>query len=404
MITYKYVAKAPDGSKVTGTVEAYNEIDAADRIKQNYGIILRLEQAKEESESLLSRSIGGKRLNNKAFLVMCSQFATIIGAGIPVSRAVKLVAAKMNDKTLNNMLVKVGEDVEAGRSLSAAFTERGGDFLPSAFIETISAGEASGNLGKSFRTVFEHFDKKAKTAGKVRSAMGYPLFVLAIAVVVVIILMVKVVPALTSVFESYSAEIPALTRLLIDIASFFSRYWLVMAAVAAAIFIFVKIYGRSETGRLNLSKLLLKLPVLGNIAELTAASEFSNTLALMLSSGMPLTRALNITGRTMSNYYKSAEVSKLATKIEEGHSLGASMREAGVMPDILVDMVSVGEETGEMESSLRDVAEYYDSELDTATKSAISKLEPIMLLILAVVAGFIVISVYVGMFSMYSVM
>ncbi len=405
MVTFKYVAKSRSGEKVNGVIEAYNEMDAVDRIKQNYSIILKLTEVKEEDEGgFLTKDIGPKKLNKKAFLLMCSQFSTIIGAGVPISRCVQLIAAKISDKNLHKMLLKVASDVEAGRSLSASFSERGGDFLPPEFTETISAGEQSGNLEKSFRTVYEHFDKQIKTAGKVRSAMAYPLFVLAIAVIVVVILMVKVVPSLTSVFDSYGADLPGITKALIAVSNFFAKYWLLMAVIIIAVIIGLKIYGRSESGRLKLAKLKLRLPILGNIAELNSASEFSNTLTMMLSSGLPLTKAISITARTLTNYHMSTEVGKLTARLEEGLSLGKSMREAGFMPDILVDMVAVGEETGELESTLKTAATYYDSELETATASALAKLEPALLIGLAGIAGFIVIAIYSAMFGMYGAM
>ncbi len=404
MVTYRYIAKSRSGEKVNGVIEAYNETDAVDRIKQNCSVILKLTPVKEEAEGLLNKDIGGKRLNKKAFLLMCSQFATIIGSGIPLSRTVQLIADKISDKRLHKMLLKVASDVEAGRSLSASFAERGGDFLPQEFLETVAAGEESGNLEKSFQNVYEHFDKQVKTAGKVRSATAYPLFVLAIAVIVVAILMVKVVPSLTSVFDSYGAQLPAMTRALIAISNFFSRYWMIMAIVILAVVIAIRMYENTEAGRLSIAKLKLKLPVLGNIATLNAASEFSNTLGMMLSSGLPLTRAISITARTMSNYYMSTETGKLAVKLEEGFPLGSSMRDAGILPDILVDMVAVGEETGEMESTLRTTAEYYDSELQLATDSALSKMEPILLVGLAGIAGFIVVAIYSAMFGMYGAM
>ena len=165
-----------------------------------------------------------------------------------------------------------------------------------------------------------------------------------------------------------------------------------------------KVYGNTEEGRMNLAKWSLKVPVLGNIQILNAASEFANTLTTMLSSGLPLTRAINITAKTMSNYFMSTEVGKLAVKLEEGRGLGASMREANFMPDILVDMVSVGEETGEMEKTLHTIAGYYDAELDMAIASALAKLEPALLVGLAGIAGFIVIAIYMAMFGMYAAM
>ena len=390
------------GQKVSGVIEAFNEMDAVDRIKQNHSMIIKMTPVKEKS--LLNMEIGGNKLNNKAFIVMCSQFAIILGAGIPIARTCHLIADKTTDKPLKRMLMHVAEDVEAGRSIAASFAERGDKLLPATFVETIAAGEQSGNLDKAFQTVHEHFDKQAKMAARVKSALAYPMFVLVIAVVVVIVLMVKVVPTFLAIFDSYDAQLPVPTLILIAISDFFVKYWMVLVAVIAAVAIFYKVYGNTEEGRMNLAKWALKVPILGNIQSLNAASEFANTLATMLASGLPMTRAISITAKTMSNYYMSTEVGKLAVKLEEGHALGASMREANFMPDILVDMVSVGEETGEMEQTLKTIATYYDSELDMAINSALEKLEPALLVGRAGIAGFIVIAIYMAMFGIYGAM
>ena len=383
-------------------IDAFNEMDAVDRIKQNHSVIIKITPVKENG--LLNMEIGGNKLNNKAFIVMCSQFAIILGAGIPIARTCHLIADKTTDKPLKRMLMHVAEDVEAGRSISASFAERGEKLLPTTFVETIAAGEQSGNLDKAFQTVHEHFDKQAKMAARVKSALAYPIFVLFIAVAVVVVLMVKVVPTFLAIFDSYDAQLPVPTLILIAISDFFVKYWMVLLAIIAAAVIFYKVYGNTEEGRMNLAKWSLKVPILGNIQELNAASEFANTLTTMLSSGLPMTKAITITAKTMSNYYMSTEVGKLAVKLEEGHALGASMREANFMPDILVDMVSVGEETGEMEQTLKTVAIYYDAELDMAINSALEKLEPALLVGLAGIAGFIVIAIYMAMFGMYAAM
>ena len=402
MVTYKYTALSQSGQKVSGVIDAFNEMDAVDRIKQNHSVIIKMTPVKENG--LLNMEIGGNKLNNKAFIVMCSQFAIILGAGIPIARTCHLIADKTTDKPLKRMLMHVAEDVEAGRSISASFAERGEKLLPTTFVETIAAGEQSGNLDKAFQTVHEHFDKQAKMAARVKSALAYPIFVLFIAVAVVVVLMVKVVPTFLAIFDSYDAQLPVPTLILIAISDFFVKYWMVLLAIIAAAVIFYKVYGNTEEGRMNLAKWSLKVPILGNIQELNAASEFANTLTTMLSSGLPMTKAITITAKTMSNYYMSTEVGKLAVKLEEGHALGASMREANFMPDILVDMVSVGEETGEMEQTLKTVALYYDAELDMAINSALEKLEPALLVGLAGIAGFIVIAIYMAMFGMYAAM
>lgn len=403
MATYKYTALSNNGQRVSGIMEGYNELDAVDRIKQSYKILLEIKEVKEKT-GLMNIEIGGNRLNEKAFTVMCSQFAIIVSAGIPIARTVQLIADKTTDKTLKKMLQKVAADVESGRGLAASFADHGEKFLPTTFVETIRAGEESGNLDKAFETVYEHFDKMNKMRAKVRGALAYPIFVMVVAVVVVIVLMVKVVPTFTEIFESYDSELPFVTQLLIDISNFFRRGWMAMLIIAVLAAIAYKLYDSLDEGRLNLAKLQLKIPVLGNIAELNSASQFANTLSTMLASGLTMTRALAITSKTLDNYFISTEVGKITGKLEQGHALGVSLREANILPDILVDMVGVGEETGEMEQTLKTIGTYYDTELDMAIASALAKLEPALLVGIAVVAGFIVIAMYMAMFSMYAVM
>ena len=400
------MALSPDGQRVNGVVEGFDEFDAVDRIKQTCDVIIKLTPQKDNGEEPgflnMNMEIGKPKLNAKAFTVMCNQFAIILKSGIPISRTVQLIADKTTDKVLRRMLKKVADDVESGRSLAEAFTERGGDFLPQTFIETIRAGEQSGNLDGSFRSVADHFDKQTKMRGKVKSALAYPMFVLVIAFAVVIVLMVKVVPTFTAIFDSMDMELPGITKALISISEFFQKSWMILLAVFAVVTIAYKVYGNTEEGRLKLAELQLKLPVLGEIAELNAASQFANTMATMLGAGLPMTRCVTITAKVLDNYYLSTEVGKLSGKLEEGNALGASMREAQIMPDILVDMVGVGEETGEMEQTLHTIAGYYDDELSRAIASAVAKMEPALLVGLAGIAGFIVIAMYVAMFSMYA--
>ncbi len=404
MVTYQYTAISRNGEKVNGVVEAYNELDAVDRIKQNCDVVLKMKEVKDDEMGLLNREIGGNKLNAKAFTVMCSQFAIIIRSGVPIARAVRLIAEKTTDKKLKKILTHVAADVESGRSLAASFEERGGDLFPPTFVETIRAGEDSGTVDRSFESMQTHYEKQTKIRQKIRSALAYPAFVLVIAVIVVIVLMVVVVPVFEDLFASYGAELPGVTKALIAISNFFRKYTLWIAAALILIFIGCKIYGNTEEGRLKLAKLALKLPLLGNIQELTAASQFANSLTMMLKAGLPLTRCVSITSKVISNYHISQEVGKLAGKLEEGQSLGKSLRAAGVMPDILTDMVAVGEESGEMESTVGTIAKYYDDELETAIQSVIAKLEPAVLIVLAVVAGFIVVAMYIAMFQLYAAM
>ena len=406
MPTYKYSAMSRDGKKVSGVMEGFNELDAVAKIKETYSIVLQISEVKEQGKAaqFLSLDIGGNKLNDKAFTLMCSQFSVILKAGIPIRRTVELIAEKMTDKPLKRILEQVAKDVEAGRSLSASFAERGRKMLPVTFLETIYAGEEAGNLDTAFDSVSKHYTKQSKMKGKVRGAMIYPLFVLIVAIVVVIVLMVKVVPTFTAIFDSYEAELPLPTQLLIGMSNFFRRYWLVIVGIGAGLGLFYKLYGNTESGRMNLAKLQLKLPVLGNIGILNGASQFANTMAMMLNAGLPMTKSVTITSRVMTNYFFSTQIGKITARLEEGQTLGKSLRDAACMPDIMVDMAAVGEESGELAQTLTMTAEYYDAELEQATADALAKLEPTILVFLAGFAGFIVIAISMAMFGMYAAM
>ena len=402
MVTYKYSALSKNGEKVTGIVEAFNEMDAATRIKESCSVVLKLQEVKENN-SILAMEVGNK-LNSKAFTVMCSQFAIILRAGLPISRTVQLIADKTTDKNLKKILKKTADDVEAGRSLAAAFEEHGKGVFPLTFIETIRAGEETGNLEGSFQSMYEHFDKQTKLKRKVKSAISYPIFILIIAIAVVVVLMIYVVPTFTNVFDSMGAELPGITQLLISISNFFRGAIIYIIIAVVVIILAYKLYGRTEDGRINEAKFKLKLPVLGNIYKLTGASEFANTMATMMDAGIPLTRAINITSRVLSNYFISKQIGKMTEKIEVGQRLATSLKETEVMPDILVDMTAVGEDTGELGETMSTIAKYYDAELEVAINGAVSKLSPTILIIVAIIAAFIVMAIYIAMFEMYNTM
>ena len=405
MPKYKYTVVSGNGEKVSGIIEGFNEMDAAAKLKENYPIVQSLSEVGGKGgkgSGFMAMEIGGNKVNDKAFTLMCSQFAVILRAGVPITRTVHLIAEKMTDKPLKRILEEVAEDVEAGRSISASFAERGKKKLPVTFLETIHAGEEAGNLDSAFESVSEHYTKQMKMKGKVRGALIYPAFVLVVAIVVVVVIMVKVVPTFTAIFEEQGAELPVMTQILIAASQFFRNYYIHMIIIAAAAIIIYKIYSNTETGRMKTAKGSLKLPVLGNINVLNAASQFANTMTMMLQAGLPITKSVGICAKVINNYFISTEIGKITGKLEEGHTLGYSLREANCLPDILVDMTAVGEESGELSQTLAMTAAYYDAELEQATADALAKLEPTILVFLAGFAGFIVIAIYMAMFEMYA--
>ncbi len=406
METFKYTAQNETGQTISGVVEAFDKIEATAKIRNTYGTVISMQETQDLSgvQAMLSADIGGAKLNSKAFTLMCNQFSTILQAGIPVARAVELVADKTTDKTIKKTLLAVADDVEAGRTISSSFEEHGKKWLPPTFVETIRAGEESGNLANSFESIYRHFDKQTKMTDKVRGAMMYPIFVLFIAITVVIVLMVKVVPTFTSIFTDIGGQMPFMTKLLISMSEFVRDTFVYFLLIVAALLVAYSLFKTTEKGKMILSKIQLALPVFGNITQLNAASLFANTMATMISSGLPMTKAVAITASVMPNYLYQTKIAGMVDRIEEGRTVVDSMRETGIMPDILTDMVGVGEETGEMKTTLDTVALYYDSELELAINRAVGMLEPALLCFIAVIAGFIVIAIYTSMFEMYNAM
>ena len=250
--------------------------------------------------------------------------------------------------------------------------------------------------------MYEHFDRLSKMNAKVQRAMAYPMFVLLVAVVVVVVLMVAVVPAFLEMFQEFDIRLPLATRILIVLSDFLRCYGIWLALMVFVLVTGIRLYSKNPRGRINLAKIQLKLPVLGTIAVLNAASQFANSMALLISSGLSITRAIHITAKVMDNACLSESVGKLSEAVEQGRGLGASMRAQGTMPHILVNMIALGEDSGELVKTLQTAAGFYDSELDQAVLRALALMEPVLIVVLGSIATFIVFAVYLAMFTLYS--
>lgn len=397
MPTYKYEGAYSSGETVTGVVEAVSEHEAVAQIRQHCEAVLSLKEVRAPG----SRAVGRlQRVSAKSLALMCQQFAIILKAGLPLVQTVDLAAGQAEDKTLAALLRQVSEDVSNGWSLSYSFDQRGSR-LPVTFRETIRAGEESGDLVSAFSRMGAYYDRSAKTSAKALSALTYPAFVIAVAVVVVAVIMGFAVPSFTRAFASLDVELPWVTVALIAMSNFFSRYFLLILAALAGLILALWCYGRTESGGIRLSRLRLALPVVGALGRMASASQFAHTMSAMLSAGMPILQAIEVSGRAMSSRCMSREVLDAIAGVESGRSLGDCLARAKELPPMLVEMVAVGESAGALESTLEVLAEYYDNEVDTGTARALSLLEPTIIIALAVFVVFILMAVYLPMFSMY---
>ena len=402
MITYKYSAMSPDGAKVNGVIEAIDEYSAVERIKTTCPIVLSISEVKaNDPNNILNMEIGSKKVDPKALSVMCSQFATILSAGVDVATCMEMIADQTEDKKLKKMLSSAAKDVAQGNSIATSM-EKNCEGLPVTFIETVRAGEMSGTLEDSFATLQGYFERNYQLKQKIKSAMSYPMFVVVVAIVVVIVVMVKVVPTLTQVFGEMGGELPFITRLLISMSNFFAKAWPIILLIAVLIFLAFKLWTRTEKGKMDWAKIMLKMPVLGKINLLSNSADFAATMSALLKAGLPVTDALEVTGRTLDNYAFATETNKLSQKVQTGIKLGDAMRNAEIFPQTLTEMTAIGENTGELEKTLKTVGDYYSNEASYAMNAAISKLEPTLLVFLAGFAGFIVLAIYMPMFTMYN--
>lgn len=400
MPTYKYEGAYAGGETVTGVVEAVSEHEAVAQIRQSCEVVLSLKEVPRApgDGGALGRF---QRINAKSLALTCQQFAIILRAGLPLVQTVDLVAGQTGDKTLTRLLRQVSEDVSNGWSLSYSFDQRGGR-LPTTFRETIRAGEESGDLISAFERMGSYYDRTAKTHARAVSALTYPAFVIAVAVVVIIIIMGYAVPSFISTFDSMNIELPWVTLALIAMTDFFSQYGLALLAGLAGLGVLVWIYGHTEGGGMRLSRLRLALPVVGSIGRMANSSQFAHTMAAMLAAGMPILQAIEVSGKAMSSLCMSREVLETIAGVESGRTLGECLARSRELPHMLVEMTAVGEAAGALESTLDVLADYYDHEVDTGTARALSLLEPAIIIVLAVFVVFILMAVYLPMFSMYS--
>ena len=402
MTTYRYKGQTFDGAKVSGVIRAYDEYEAVSKLRGTCAFITKLDEVHEERESIWTRPLSTK-IKEKELALICSQFSIILATGLPVVRCVEMVASQSRSKQLRRMLVKVAEEIDAGYSMAQSF-ENNMPSLPKTFIETVRAGEQSGTLEECFARLHKYYDKSAKTKAKVISTLTYPAMVIAVAIVVFIIIMVVAVPQFTSAFSELGTELPGVTRALMAVSAFFTKRWWLLLTVAALLAIAYLSFKRTERGKIWLSSYALKRAPLRRLHSLSAAGQFASAMATMLAAGLPVPQALDVVSQIIDNYVFALGVRKVKEGVERGCGIAESMREVEYFPQMLTEMVGVGERSGSMEQTLDVIGGYFDNEVETTTARLLSLLEPIITIVLAVVVVVLLLAVYLPMFSMYGSM
>ncbi|HPX71102.1 MAG TPA: type II secretion system F family protein, partial [Bacillota bacterium] len=365
MKAYKYKALSHSGKKLSGVVEAYDEFEAVSKIKESCNVILDIVEVKGGKKERINLN-DPLWVSEKVLALVASQFAILLKSGLPTARTVEIIAQQTNDNLMKRILLQVKEDVLAGYSLAQSLDSRGKK-IPQAFIETVRAGEVSGTLENSFSKLADYYENSYKLRGKVKGAMRYPIMLIVLSIIVVIVVVNVAVPTISNMISSTGGSMPWPTQFLLDVYNFFKKYGFGIIIGLAVLGIIYAVWGKTEEGKVKRGELALKLPVLGQINTLNAASEFAGNMMTLLSSGLPVTKALSITGKVMSNYVVGKSVAGTVFDIEEGKRLGDVLRDNPYLPPLLTEMTAVGEESGSLEETLRIIGAYFDSEVEEKT-------------------------------------
>lgn len=400
MPRFKYAAKDQSGKTIGGYVEVKDRTDAVNELRKRDLIIISIaEETKGFSFSVFSRK---KKIKLDDLVIFSRQLATMVDAGIPLVGALDILGEQMDNKTFRQIIMGVRNDVETGQSLSDALAKHK-DIFSGLFVNMVKAGESSGMLDEILERVAEYLEKTSSLQKKVKSALVYPAIVSGMALGITLLLLWKVVPVFKTIFEGFDAQLPAPTLFLISISDMIQAYFpAVLAFLAVAIF-FLSRYAKSEMGRIQFDRLTLRMPVFGILFRKVAISKFTRTLSTLIKSGVPILGALEIVSKTSGNKVVEAAIENVRTNVREGENIADPLARSKIFPPMVTRMVSVGEQSGELEKMLSKIADFYDEQVDAAVSALTSMIEPFIIAFLGIVIGSIVICMFMPIFKITSV-
>ncbi|MFQ5877881.1 MAG: type II secretion system F family protein [Acidobacteriota bacterium] len=395
MPTYSWKGKNRMGKTQEGTVTADSK-DAVIGLLRRQQIMV--SAVTEKGKEIAIPKFGGK-VSQKEIAIFTRQFSVMIDAGLPLVQCLEILGSQQKNRLFQKVLFQVRQDVESGSNLAASLRKHPKVFND-LFCNMIAAGESGGILDTILQRLSAYIEKRVKLQSAVRSAMIYPVAVITIAIGVVVVILWKVIPTFAMLFEGLGATLPLPTRITIAASNFLGRYMPLIVLGMVAVVFFLRRYYRTYRGRRSLDALILKLPVLGDLLRKIAVARFCRTLGTLIQSGVPILDGLEITARTAGNSIIEDAIMATRKSIEEGKTIAVPLEETGVFPSMVVQMISVGEQTGALDAMLSKIADFYEDEVDEAVENLMALLEPVMILFLGIMIGGIVISMYMPMFSL----
>jgi len=387
---------------VSGKVDAESEKDLVARLRNQGFMVLAIEKDRDLGAMMQQPgSFFQRRISGKDLAVFSRQFATMINAGLPVVTALKVLSRQAGNARLSNALTQIASDVEAGDSLQTAFA-RQGDAFPTVMVQMIGAGEVGGILDEVLTRLANQLEREEIIRQKVRSALVYPIIVSCVAVLVVVFLMIFVVPKFVEVYADLGADLPFLTKALITVSGGVKTYWWAVAAGVAATAVGLRYWLKTEQGALMWDAFMLKVPIFGPMVSKQAIARFGRTLGGLLSSGVTILKALAVVEKVVGNRVISNAVHNALEEVRQGQNLVMPLRRSQVFPPMVLEMISVGEETGTIEEMLVKVADFFEDEVQRTAERLSASLEPVIIVGLALTVGVIVASMMMPIFDLWS--
>lgn len=398
MAEFQYTMIGPDGKEKKGRMQAKNKEAAVAALKAEKNVVTSIKEANG-----LQKGINfsfGKKVGYRDFSIFCHQFVSIVGAGVTIIDAFSMLAEQTENKALQNAIRAVHTDISKGDTLANSMKRQNGVF-PSMLCNMVEAGEASGSLDKSFTRMATQFEKDAQLQSAVKKALIYPIVLIVVMIGVVFAMMTFVIPSFMGMFADIGGELPAVTKALIAVSDFFVAYWWAMLIGAGLLFAGYKFFYSTPTGQRTIDKFKLKIPALGPVQTKSACARLGRTLCTLLGAGVPMIDALDITARSMDNVHYRDAMKEAKDQVTRGVVLSRPLKTCGLFPPMVIHMVSIGEETGNIETMLENVAKYYEEDVQAATESMMALMEPAIIIVMAGVVGFLVIAMLSPMFSLY---
>jgi type IV pilus assembly protein PilC len=396
------------GGEVKDSVEALSEEEAQQKIRQMGYFVTKITEVlgkkKGEGKKKAGRrkkgqvfTLGG--VNNKALCTFTRQFSTLQDAGLPVLRSLKILEHQMRPGVLKNALIDVVDDVESGSTLSEAFGKHPKCF-DRLYVNMVKAGEAGGALEVILQRLAEFKEKAQSLKRKITGAMIYPCVVILVAVSILSFIMIFIIPKFEKIFDDFKMKLPDLTLALIKTSRWFVDYWYVLPLIPLAIWLMFKLIRLSKTGGWILDKCKLYIPIMGSLIEKSVVARTMRTLGTLVSSGVPILEALSIVRETAMNAVFEDMYVRVYDSIREGDTIAQPMKESRLVDDMVVNMIDVGEETGDLDTMLNKIADVYDEEVNVLVEALISLLEPIMIVVLGLIVGTIVIALFMPLLKL----